>query len=87
MSDWKPIEDLDLNYPIWVLKYDVWFKDGRWVDPNTPGSTKFTDCHGYYDTEEDARRVKNHFAEPNKYQIEKVYHRVLKPEAVHVQFL
>ncbi len=77
--DWRPIEEPDFERPIWVLKYDIFFsKDGNFCDPNTEGAKKFTSCHGWYDLEEDALKVRAHFPNPNGYRIEKVYRRVLK---------
>lgn len=78
MSSWKPIEKIVTEDFIWVLKYDLYYsKDGVFVDKNTPAAIKFTDCHGYYTSEADAYKVKNHFPDPDKYRVEKVYKRVL----------
>ena len=76
--NWKPIEDIDVGYPIWVIKYDMFEKDRQFCSADTVGATKFTDCHGWYETEADALKVRNHFPDPSKYRIEKVYRRYLK---------
>jgi hypothetical protein len=78
MSEWKSIETFTSEDPIWVIKYDMFQKDGSFVDKDTPGAEKFTSCHGYYTSEADAIKVRNHFPKPNGYRIEKVYKRVLK---------
>ena len=81
--NWKPIGKHDFSKPIWVLKYDIFFypKDhafvGNFCSANTPGAQKFTDCHGWYETEADALKVMRHFPKPNSYRIEKVYKMVL----------
>ena len=69
---------MDTGYPIWVLKYDMFYKDGKFCSSDTEGATKFTDCHGWYETEADARKVQAHFPNPSAYRIEKVYRRYLK---------
>jgi hypothetical protein len=77
--NWKPIEQLVVENPIWVIKYDMY------EDPITrtacassvPGAIKFTDCHGYYTSEQDALAVMFHFPKPNSYRVEKVYQRKL----------
>lgn len=76
MSGWKPIEQKDFSQPIWVLKYDIYFKDGQFCDKDTLGATKFTDCHGWYSTEAEALAVRNHMPTAG-YRIEKVYRGVL----------
>ena len=81
MKEWKSIENIDPSAPIWVLKYDLYCKDGEFCKPDEPGSVKFTDCHGWYETEADALKVLCHFREPNSYRIEKIYKRVLKVES------
>lgn len=78
MAAWKPIEKIDFENPIWVLKYDIFFKsDGNFCDATHPEAVKFTSCHGYYDSEEDAEKVRRHFPHPEKYRTEKVHKRVL----------
>jgi len=79
MTNWKPIEEVDFDNPIWVLKYDIFFAPGSGVfcTADTPGARKFTDCHGWYDDEDEAIEVRNHFSNPDHYTIEKVYKRVL----------
>lgn len=74
---WKAIEKININKPIWILKYDMYVKDGIFCDKDVPGATKFTDCHGWYETEEEAIKVRLHFPIPNTYHIEKVYKRTL----------
>lgn len=80
---WKPIEKLDFDNPIWVLKYDIFFypKDhefeGNFCSADTPNAQKFTSCHGWYETEEEALKVQRHFPNSNGYRIEKVYKRIL----------
>ena len=73
---WQPIEKM-MSEPIWVLKYDMYQKDGNFCDASTEGAEKFTSCHGWYDSEEDALKVLRHFPKPNSYRIEKVWKRVL----------
>lgn len=77
MRDWEPIEKIDFGAPIWVIKYDMWYLGQEFVSANTPGATKFTDCHGYYTSFEDAEKVLRHFPKPHSYRVEKVYKRVL----------
>ena len=78
MSGWKPIEKIDFEQPIWVLKYDIYFNEsGNFCSAETPNARKFTDCHGWYSTEEDALKVRAHFTDPSAYRVEKVYRRVL----------
>ena len=74
--NWKAIEKLVLE-PIWVLKYDMWSKDGKFVPAGTDGATKHTDCHGWYATQEDALKVRAHFPNPSAYRPEKVWKREL----------
>lgn len=82
MEHWKSIETIALGQPIWVIKYTLYQRtiDGMtsWCNKEDKGAEAFTDCHGWYDTEEDARKVLNHFPKPNTYKIEKVYKRKLK---------
>lgn len=73
---WKPIERMT-DKAIWVLKYDMWQKDGNFVEPRTEGADKFTDCHGWYASEGDALKVLRHFPRPNSYRIERVWGREL----------
>lgn len=82
MSGWKPIEEIDFDNPIWVLKYDIYFdENGQFCTADTPNARKFTDCHGWYESEEDAERVRAHFPNPMVYRTERVYKRVLKETA------
>lgn len=78
MSAWTPIEEFLTDSPIWVIKYDLYSKDGKFVNEGTEGAEKFTSCHGWYETEEDAYKVVNHFPNPNAYKVEKVHKRKLK---------
>ena len=48
------------------------------VDADHHEASPFTDCHGWYETEEEARKVVNHFRKPNSYRVEKVWKRRLK---------
>ena len=84
MTDWKSIEEFDKPDPIWVIKYDMYSDaagnhceaNGRaydYTDNGKEGIKKFTDCHGWYKTFEDANRVWKHFKDPYLYHIEKVY--------------
>lgn len=66
MMTWVSIEDFSSNRPIWVIKYTITDAYGVW-----------TDCHGWYETEAEARTVLRHFPKPNTYEIEKVHHRKL----------
>jgi len=75
---WKSIEELDLKNPIWVLKYDMYSKDGEFCDKDTPGTVKHTYCHGWYSTEEAALKVWNNYQNRSAYSLEKVHHWVLK---------
>jgi len=81
---WQPIETIDFDNPIWVLKYDIYFypkghaMEGNFCSKDEPNAQKFTDCHGWYDNEADALAAMRHFREPNSYRLEKVYRRVLK---------
>ena len=78
MSVWCPIERIVPDEPIWVLKYDVYFTpEGNFCDADYPGAQKFTDCHGWYDNEDDAMAVLRHFTRPNSYRMEKVHRRAL----------
>lgn len=74
MAEWKPIEKV-ASTPIWVLKYDLWQKGGKFVAPHSEGAEKFTFCHGWYASEDDALRVWRHFPRPGDYHIEKVWQR------------
>lgn len=74
--DWKPIEKVG-DVHIWVLKYNMWQLDGRFVDPYTPGAEKFTSCHGFYSSFEEAKAVRDHFPDPTRYSIERVVQRIL----------
>jgi hypothetical protein len=77
MAAWEPIERM-ADDPIWVLKYDIYFApDGNFCQPDTPGACKFTDCHGWYETEADALKAQRHFPTPNSYRMEKVWKREL----------
>ena len=73
-------EDTSRDSPIWVLKYDVFFKDGRFVDKGTEGAEKSTSCHGYYDTEEDAWTARREFYKRGSegYRVEKVNRKILR---------
>ena len=76
---WKPIEDIDTENPIWILKYNIYFDaTGNFCSSNTEGAKKFTSCHGWYENEADAQKVRAHFPNPNGYTLEKVYRRSLK---------
>lgn len=83
MMGWEPIERMDTENPIWVLKYDMfWYPKGHEMEGNScpndyPGAQKFTSCHGYYTSEADAMAALRHFSAPNGYRMEKVYRRVL----------
>ena len=61
----------------------MWSKDGRGVDPDTPGATKHVACHGYYTSEADAIKAMHTLAKlannPKQYPyyMEKVYRRIL----------
>lgn len=78
MADWKPIEEIDFDSELWVIKYDIFFdKAGQFCKADTPGATKFTDVHGYYEEQEDALEVLHHFPKPNTYSLEKIRRRVL----------
>lgn len=75
---WKPIEQIAGDNPIWVIKYDLFFlPDGNFCDGNHPDGIKFTDCHGWYESEEDVLKVLRHFPRPNTYRVEKVNKRIL----------
>lgn len=76
MTNWKPIEKVG-DARIWVLKYDMWQLDGRHVAAHTPGAEKFTSCHGFYNSFEEAKAVRAHFRDPSQYSIERVVQRVL----------
>ena len=79
---WQSIESPGLGDPIWVIKYTMYQRTvngvTNWCKKDDEGAEAFTDCHGYYDNEEDARKVLNHFLKPNTYRVEKVYKRKLK---------
>lgn len=79
---WRTIERFDINEPIWVIKYDMFYKPtiegGGFCASDYPGARKFTSCHGWYEDEETAMKVLRHFPIPNSYRIEKVNKRVLK---------
>ena len=78
MTTWKPIEEIDVDHPLWVLKYDIFFDEaGQFCKPDTPGVTKFTSVHGYYESLEEALEAQHHFPKPNSYSCEKIYKRVL----------
>jgi hypothetical protein len=78
MYNWKPIEEIDFDHPLWVLKYDMfWGPDGQSCKADTPGAEKFTSIHGYYESQEEALEVQHHFPKPNSYNLEKIYKRVL----------
>lgn len=79
--EWKPIEVMLSSFDVYVIKYDMWQKDGAFVEPHTPGAEKFTSCHGWYDNFETAKKVVAHFPYPSAYTIEKVHRRILKKEA------
>ena len=86
--NWKPIMDHDFQKTIWVLKYDIFFYpkghdlEGNFCYNDTPNAQKFTDCHAWFETEEEALKVLRNFPKPspgyNGYRIEKVYKGVLK---------
>jgi hypothetical protein len=83
--DWKPIETMIIDNPIWVLKYNM-YEDPitrEICDPSVvPGAIKYTSCHGWYESEADALRVLRHFPRPNTYSLEKVYQRKLLSESI-----
>lgn len=62
---------------IWVLKYDLYFDEtGNFCTKDTPNAKKFTDCHGWYETEEDAVFVQSKMhALGSTYNVERVYKR------------
>lgn len=70
-------EKINLEKPIWVLKYDLWSLKGRFVPECTPGAVKFTSCHGWYKTEEDAKFAIKKFSDlyGSSYNLERVYKR------------
>lgn len=77
MRLWQPIERM-VDAPIWVIKYDIFFApDGNFCAADHPEARKFTDCHGWYETEADALTVLRHFRRPSTYRVEKVHKRVL----------
>lgn len=84
MAQWRPIEEMVPDSSIWVIKYDMFQYPedhpmrGNFCDASTPNAQKFTDCHGWYKTEEEARKVRNHFRNPDGYRVERVWQRRLK---------
>lgn len=90
---WKPIEEMVREEPIWVLKYDIYFYPeghehyGNFCEKDAPGAVKFTDCHGWYETEAEALAVQRHFTDPSGYHLEKVWRRRLlaQPSAQGMQ--
>lgn len=79
MTSWQPIEEMVPDSAIWVIKYTLYTDDlGNFVDATHHEASPFTDCHGWYESEEDARKVVDHFPKPNTYRVEKVWKRRLK---------
>lgn len=63
-----------LEDTIWVLKYDMYCDErGEFCNKDTPNAIKYTDCHGWYESEADARYAQGKLQ--GKYDIEKVYKR------------
>lgn len=78
MTYWSSIEYLDVEHPIWVITYDMYEDANRqFCSVDDDWVNKFTSCHGWYESYEDAVKVLNHFPRPNSYRIEKVHKRVL----------
>ena len=79
MMGWQSIEELVPDSAIWVIKYSLYYlPDGNWCNADHPDAIKLTDCHGWYETEAEARQVLNHFPLPNSYRIERVWKRKIK---------
>lgn len=79
---WQSIERFDIDNPIWVLKYTLWADrhSGEWVKNPDDDAVAHTFCHGWYETEAEARAVLRHFRNYDDYEIEKVHQRKLKDE-------
>lgn len=82
-NDW--FEDISFNDSIWILKYDMYQKldsSGEfyeWCDKDDAGAVKMTSCHGWYDSEESARKAIHEFKRRgSSYYIERVYKRILR---------
>lgn len=81
--NWQSIEDFVGDDPIWVIKYTLYHRlteagHYEWCNKGDEGWEGMTDCHGWYENEDDARKVLNHFPKPNTYRMEKVHKRRLK---------
>lgn len=70
-------EQTNFEEAIWIIKYPIFEKDGNFVEPDTPGATNYTCCHGWYADEPSAMRAIRELGPA--YSIEKVYRRVLCP--------
>lgn len=80
MPNWQTIERFDTDNPIWIIKYTLYYDQhsGEWCDGSNDDAVACVSTHGWYETEEEARAVLNHFPRPNTYEIEKVHQRKLK---------
>lgn len=86
MTSWQPIERCVFDKPIWILKYNMYSypkghpMEGNFCNRDEPNAQKFTDCHGWYESEEDAIKALRHFpkySDNDGYRLEKVYKREL----------
>lgn len=75
--DWKPIEKFVGDDPVWVILYLYWGSESDQAQPDYAGP--WADVHGWYETEEEALRVRNHFPPSSRdaYRVKKAHRRVL----------
>ena len=75
---WRAIEEIEPDSPIWVIQYTLYTNDlGEFCDKDHHEAEPMTDIHGWYESEADAYKVLNHFRKPNTYKVRKAHKRRL----------